>query len=80
MLCVAAFARMPNEECEDCTPSPKVQVIEKRPDGLQLGECAELYHAWADCNEAQGGQVTACIAQLRAFRECHKAQAQRAAK
>ena len=70
---------MPNPECDDCSPSPKVQEVEKRPDGLHLGECAELYHAWVACNEAQAGQVSACTAQLRAFRDCHKAQSQRSA-
>merc|ERR1712070_153435 len=66
---VTCAATMSEPECEDCA-SQKAKA-EERQDRLQLGECSLLYQDWAACVEKSKGQVTACTAQLKAFRECH---------
>ena len=77
------MSKAADDVCVDCKNAKeeaqtKATATVAGKDGLNLGECAPLYRAWAECVEEHAGQSRACAAVLADFRLCHRGAAARA--
>ena len=66
--------------CVDCDNAKseaeaKAAATSAGKDGLNLGDCQEVYKRWANCIEENGGQAKACKSVMDEFKACHRSMA-----
>ena len=78
VLVRGVLAAMP-EVCVDCDNAKseaeaKSAATAAGKDGLNLGDCQEVYKRWANCIEENNGQAKACKSVMDEFKACHRSQ------
>ena len=68
------------EVCVDCDNAKseaeaKAAATAVGKDGLNLGDCQEVYKRWAKCIEENQGQAKACKTVMDEFKACHRSAA-----